>query len=90
MPHAYTIMRMDQELSIDIEVDQPLAIEIGNSLHIGNQHLGLKGGHHFVIRHIETFLSAYEPPKTKLLRVTVYVEERDRADAPFGSRGGRG
>jgi hypothetical protein len=81
--YKYVIVRMDEELSISIEVDVPLPhLTVGNSLIVVNQHLAVRGGCHLIIRHIETTLSAVSPPDAHLVSIAVYVEERDRAATP--------
>jgi hypothetical protein len=83
MSYKYQIMRVDEELSIDVQFAQPIPhLAVGNSLVISNEHLHLLGGHHFVVRHIETFIEARQPPVANLLVIVVHVEMVDRAKSP--------
>ncbi|HTR86223.1 MAG TPA: hypothetical protein VMI56_17195 [Reyranella sp.] len=81
--YTYAFTRVDQELSATVEVDTPIPhLEVGNSVVISNKHLALRGGHHFIIRHVETFIEAINPPRANVHHVTVHIEEVDRANSP--------
>ena len=83
MPFRYTIHRLDEELSIDVQFADPIPhLAVGGSLVISNRHLALPGGHHFIVEHIETFVEAISPPVANLTRTTVYVRAVDRAKSP--------
>ena len=83
MPYKYQIMRVDEELSAEVQFAEPIPhLAVGNSLVISNEHLALRQGYHFVIRHIETFMELRQPPVGNLTITVVHVEMIDRAKSP--------
>jgi hypothetical protein len=77
--YKYLITRTDEELSVSIEVDNPLPhLAVGNTLTLGNKHVGSSGDSHFVIRHVETILNAFEPPAARLVHTVIYIAPQER------------
>jgi hypothetical protein len=78
MTYKYKITRIDQDLSTEIEVSDPLAhLAVGNALHLAKGHLALQEGNHFAIRAIDTFLDVEQFPVATAVHVTICVEEVD-------------
>jgi hypothetical protein len=73
--YTYRFPRVDEEFGVDREVDEPLTnIAVGNYLILPDEHLGLAGGCHFLIRDIEVFVSSSGAGTV----VTVHIEQVDR------------
>ena len=73
--YKYIIMRIDHELSVTIEADDPLPhIAIGNRLTVGNSHVSQEGGAFLKIRDIEMTLAAHDPPGVRVVQTVIYCE----------------
>ena len=77
--YTYTFERLDEELAVTLVTKEPIPhIGIGSALNIVNDHLALPPDKVFIVRHIETLVSAIADPLLPRMRIQVWLDLESR------------